>query len=213
MQIGRITVEVLRPVPLEPLHVSARVVRPGRSVELLEATLRHGEQDLMRASAWRLLTRPADVSSSPTPFPQPPPGPETGEAGEFFDTGQSVGYHTAVEYSFVRGGFLELGPAQVWLRMRVPLVEGEEPTPLQRVMVAADAGNGVSATLDWRRYLFINTDLTVHLHRHPEGEWIGLDARTLPEPHGIGLADSTLFDGRGAIGRALQTLLVAEREE
>ena len=81
--------------------------------------------------------------------------------------------------------------------MRVPLVEGEEPTPLQRVLVAADSGNGVSAALDWRRYLFINTDLSVHLKRLPEGDWVGLDAVTYPEPSGVGLADTVLWDEGG----------------
>ena len=116
-----------------------------------------------------------------------------------------------MEYRFVRGGFRELGPATVWMRMRQPLVEGEEPTPLQRVLAAADSGNGVSATLDSPRYLFINVDLSVHLHRLPAGEWVCLDAITAPEPTGIGLADTALHDERGPIGRALQTLLVRER--
>ena len=97
------------------------------------------------------------------------------------------------------------------MRPRVALVAGEEVTPLQRVLVAADSGNGVSAALDWRRYLFINVDLSVHLHRMPEGEWVCLDAITLPEPDGVGMADSALFDERGPIGRAVQTLLVDER--
>src|SRR6266702_4210530 len=101
--------------------------------------------------------------------------------------------------------------ALVWMRMLHPLVLGEEPSPLQRVLVAADSGNGVSATLDWTRYLFINVDLSVHLHRMPEGEWVCLDAVTLPERNGVGMADTHLFDERGAIGRAVQTLLIAER--
>jgi hypothetical protein len=116
-----------------------------------------------------------------------------------------------MEYRFVSGGFLEPGPAVVWMRMRHPLVAGEEPTPLQRVFVAADSGNGVSAALDWRRYLFINTDLSVHLHRMPEGEWVCLDAVTFPEPNGIGVADTALWDERGRIGRAAQTLMVRRR--
>jgi hypothetical protein len=106
---------------------------------------------------------------------------------------------------------MEPGPATVWMKMKVPLIAGEETSPLQRLLVAADAGNGVSAALDWRRYLFINVDLTVHLHRMPEGEWICLDAVTLPEHNGIGIADARLFDERGSIGRAVQSLLVAER--
>ena len=82
--------------------------------------------------------------------------------------------------------FGEPGPAVVWMRMRQPLVAGEEPSPLQRVLVAADSGNGVSATLDWARYLFINVELTVHLHRALAGEWVCLDAITIPEPNGVG---------------------------
>ena len=122
-----------------------------------------------------------------------------------------VGYHTAMEYRFVTGAFLELGPAVVWMRMRHPLVDGEEPTPLQRVLVAADSGNGVSAALDYRRYLFINTDLTVHLHRMPETEWVCLDAVTRLDSAGIGMSDTELWDERGRIGRAAQTLLVRQR--
>jgi hypothetical protein len=114
-----------------------------------------------------------------------------------------------MEYRFVSGAFLEPGPATVWMRMRVPLVEGEEPTPLQRVLVAADSGNGVSAALDWRQYLFINTDLSVHLLRPPAGEWVCLDAVTHVD--GLGLSDTALWDEGGRIGRAAQTLLVRRR--
>jgi hypothetical protein len=116
-----------------------------------------------------------------------------------------------MEYRFVSGSFLERGPATVWMRPRHPLVEGELPTPLQRVLIAADTGNGASATLDLARHLFINVDLTVHLHRLPEGEWVCLDAITLPEATGVGLAESRLYDERGALGRSLQTLLLRER--
>ncbi len=116
-----------------------------------------------------------------------------------------------MEYRFVTGAFMEPGPAIVWMRMGVPLLPGEEPSPLQRVLVAADSGNGVSAALDWRRYLFINVDLSVHLHRMPEGEWVCLDALTLPERNGVGISDTALFDESGSIGRAAQTLLVGER--
>jgi acyl-Coa thioesterase superfamily protein len=140
-----------------------------------------------------------------------PPGTQEARPGSFPPTGHDVGYHTAMEYRFVQGDFGILGPALVWMRMRQPLIAGEEPSPLQRVLVAADSGNGVSATLDWGRYLFINVDLTVHLHRPLAGEWVCLDSVTIPEPGGIGLADTALYDGRGPIGRAAQTLLIDER--
>jgi hypothetical protein len=205
-RVGRVTLEILRPVPLEPLAVEARVVRPGRSVELLEASLSGPDGEVMRARAWRLQAGGAELA---TAAQAPPPGPERGSPGDFFPTGERVGYHTAMEYRFVSGGFLEPGPATVWMRMRVPLVEDEEPSPLQRVLVAADSGNGVSAALDWRRYLFINTDLSVHLLRPPDGEWVCLDAVTHVD--GLGLSDTELWDERGRIGRAAQTLLVRAR--
>ncbi len=210
-QVGRITYEVLRGVPIAPLRVEAKVVRPGRRVEMFEATLAdEAGEPLMRAQGWRLRTEPVDFEA-PGPSPEAPPGPERGEPGEFFHTGYDVGYHSAMEYRFTSGAFMETGPATVWMRMAVPLLPGEQPTPLQRVLAAADSGNGVSAALDWSRYLFINVDLSVHLHRMPEGEWVCLDAVTLPEPNGVGMADTRLLDERGPIGRAAQTLLVAER--
>lgn len=210
-QVGRITYEVLRSVPIAPLRVEARIVRPGRRVEMFEAELTdEAGEALMRAQGWRLRTELVDFDE-PEPAPEPPPGPESGEPGQFFHTGYDVGYHAAMEYRFTRGAFMERGPATVWMRMAVPLLPGEEPSPLQRVLAAADSGNGVSAALDWSRYLFINVDLSVHLHRLPKGEWVCLDAVTLPEPNGIGMADTRLLDEQGPIGRAVQTLLVADR--
>jgi hypothetical protein len=210
-QVGRVTYEILRAVPIGRLRVTAEVARPGRRVELIQATLADEEgEPLVRAQGWRL--RAGEVSFEvPERAEATPPGPEQAEPGTFPDTGFEAGYHSAMEYRFVRGGFDELGPARVWMRMGVPLLPGEEPTPLQRVLVAADSGNGVSVTLDWSHYLFINVDLSVHLHRMPAGEWVCLDAETFPEASGVGMADSRLLDESGQIGRAVQTLLVAER--
>ena len=160
----------------------------------------------MRARAWRLGA--GDITAD-WEQEEPPPGPEDATALEFFATGEKVGWHTAMEIVFARGKFLEPGPATVWMRPRVALVEGEELTPLQRVMVAADGGNGVSAPLDWSDFIFINTDLTVHLLRPPGGEWVCLDSVTHVD--GIGMTDTALWDEHGRIGRAAQTLLVRAR--
>lgn len=211
-QVGRVTFEILRSVPIAPVRVEARVVRPGRRVQMVEAELSDGGGEvLMRARAWRIRTARLDLPAEALIASQPPPLPEQGTDAEFFPTEQEHGYHSAMEVRFVAGGFLERGPATAWLRMRQPLVAGEEPTPLQRVLVAADVGNGISAALDFRRYLFINVDLTVHLERMPKGEWVGVDAATLPRANGVGTAESTLFDEEGRIGRGLQTLLISER--
>ncbi len=208
-QVVRVTCEILRPVPIAAVTVATRVVRRGRSVALTEASLSAGGTEVMRALG--LTLRTADVDVPARDGGAPPPGPDTGHVEAFFPTDQPAGYHTAMEMRFLRGAFRAIGPATVWLRMRCALVAGEAPSPLVRVLVAADCGNGVSATLDFRRYVFINPDLTVHLHRHPVGEWVCLDAETAVEPTGCGLAVSTLSDERGPIGRGLQSLFVAAR--
>lgn len=208
--LGRVTYEILRPVPIAPLTVAVEVVRPGRSVQMLAATLGDDGGEVIRATAWVLCTRELELPPG-LAVTEPPPGPDAGVEKPFFDTGQEVGYHTAMEYRFVSGAFLEPGPATVWMRMRHPLVEGESPTPLQRLLIAADTGNGASATVDLATQIFINVDLTVHLHRLPGGDWVCLDAVTVPEANGVGLAESRLFDQRGPLGRALQTLLIRTR--
>jgi Acyl-CoA thioesterase C-terminal domain/Acyl-CoA thioesterase N-terminal domain len=210
-QVGRITFEIVRPVPIGPVRVEAEVVRPGRSVQMIEASLSGDGGELMRARAWRLRTGTVELPASSMAAPGPPPPPDEGSQVEFFPTGQDVGYHTAMEWSAVKGAFLEPGPAAFWMRMLQPLVEGEDPTPLQRTLIAADVGNGISAVLDYHEYLFINVDLSVHLERMPEGEWVCVDALTLPQSNGIGTCESVLSDRRGRIGRAVQTLMVAKR--
>lgn len=206
MRVGRITCEILGPVPLEPLTVESSVARPGRSVEMLEASLAGPDGELMRAGAWRL--RPGEREMHLDQHERPP-GPEGGAGSDFPGAGHHFGYHEATDYRFVRGNFSEPGPATVWMRTRVPIVEGEEPSPLERVLVNADSGNGVSAPLDWRTHLFINTELTLHLMRPLEGEWLCLDSVTRVD--GLGLTETALWDERGRIGRAAQTLLVRRR--
>jgi hypothetical protein len=208
--LTRLTVELFRPVPIAPLQVTADVVRAGRSVTSVDGWIRSGGKDIARGQG--LLIRTTDLEvPQPVADPPPPPGPQEGEPRDFFPTGQSIGYHTAMEYRFIDGGFVELGPSTVWMRMRVPLVAGEAPSPWQRVLCAADSGNGVSAELDFQEFIFINPDLSVHLHRVPLGEWVCLDARTVVEPSGVGLATSMIFDEHGPLGHGLQSLYIAAR--
>jgi len=210
-QVGRIVFEILRPVPIGPVAVRSRVLRPGKRVRLVEASLLVDETELMRATAWQLRTSELDLPAAAVDTSPAPQGPEEGWTPEFFPTGDDIGYHTAMEWKAVAGAFLEPGPATVWMRMRQPLVAGEEPTPLQRALIAADVGNGISAVLDFSEFVFINVDLTVHFERMPAGEWVCVDAVTRPQPSGIGSAESVLSDERGRIGRAAQSLLIAPR--
>jgi hypothetical protein len=208
MRVVRMTLEILRPVPISELSVDVSLARPGKSVQLLEATLSAGGRAVMLARAWRMRTTALPLSA---PRRNPLPAPESGTAEPFFSAASDVGYHSGTEWRFVRGSFREPGPGTAWIRMTAPLVEGETPSPLERVLTVADSGNGVSAALDHNRYVFVNTDLTVLLHREAEGEWIALDSETVVEPEGVGMTTTVLHDRRGPLGRALQTLFVAPR--
>ena len=210
-QLARLTFEILGPVPIATVVVDARVARPGRRVQMVEAELAVDGQVRIRARGWRLRRTGLELPAAAIVADPAPPPPEEASGGGFFPTGQEHGYHTGMEARFLEGGFRESGPARVWLRMRYPLVAGEEPTQLQRTLIAADIGNGISSALDFRRWVFINVDLTVQLERLPAGEWICVDAVSRPRPNGIGSSDSVLSDERGRIGRALQTLIFSER--
>ncbi|WP_028059048.1 thioesterase family protein [Candidatus Solirubrobacter pratensis] len=203
MALARITLEILAPIPLGEVEVAVEVERPGRSVELLAAELRAGGRTVVTARAWRV--RRADERVAPAHVPPPLPAtaqPSPPGFGEF-------GYARAVEWRWAEGGWLVPGPAKVWTKLLVQVVEGKEPTPLQRVLVVADSGNGVSAALAWNRYVFVNTELSVHLLRPPAGEWVCLEART--EVEEAGLASSVLSDLSGPVARGAQALFVARR--
>lgn len=207
--VARITVEILRPVPLGRLEVGARVIRPGRNVELLEGELSDADGPILSARAWRIRT--VDLPDEAVVADDPPPDPpEGGVEATFFSVPWGVGYHTSIDRVSVAGapGFDVMGPATIWIRARHPLLPDEALTPLGRVLLAADSGNGVSASLDKDRWLFINPDLTVHLHRYPVDEWVCLDARTASTGQGVGLAWSGLADRSGYLGRSLQSLLI-----
>jgi Thioesterase-like superfamily len=203
--IARFTVEILGPVPIGEMVVETTVERPGRSVELLAGSLSVGGREAMRARAWRV--RPAPLS---TEAAEPPGLPEE-ESVPPPVLGETFGYAHSIEWRWVRGQWQDKGPATVWTRTKTPLVDGEEPSPRQRVMAVADSASGVSSVLDWGRYLFVNTELTVHFLREPVGEWVLLDAATQIAEGGAGLASSVLSDRTGPVARGAQALLVAPR--
>lgn len=206
----RATFEILRPVPVTSLRVDAQVVRPGRSVILTSATLADERGPVMLARGWSVRVTDLDLERVVRAEP-PAGGPEAGEDVPFFVEDDAMHYMNAMEWRFLKGGFLESGPATAWARMKVSLVQDEEVSPLSRVLVLADSGNGISASLDFSRWVYINPDLTVYLHRLPEGDWICLDAETTVEPTGIGLATSVLSDRSGVIGRGMQSLFLGPR--
>jgi acyl-CoA thioesterase len=207
-QVTRMTVELMRPVPVVPLRVRAEVIRPGRKVQLVEASVSDGDEALARARALLLRTADAPVPEGAGPSGPVVPGPEHGRETPSPRGDYEALHNAGTEIRFVRGAFDEPGPATVWIRLRQPVVAGEDPSPLQRVAAAADFGNGVSAVLDFTRWVFVNPDLTVYLNRLPVGEWVCLEAHTDVEGHGVGMAHSRLHDENGPIGRSLQSLLL-----
>ncbi|MGZ4504937.1 MAG: thioesterase family protein [Nocardioidaceae bacterium] len=207
--VGRLTMELLGPVPVSPLRVSASVVRPGRSVELCEATLVDVERDRPVARAWAWLF-PAGGSG---PVRDERPLPHTPDDGAPHErpVSWSGGYLDAVDWRWISGAVEQAGPGVVWMRPCVDLVAGEPMSPVQRLMACVDSASGVSAALDPGEWAFLNTELTVHVLRPPVGDWVCLDAETTLSSGSVGLATSSVYDGQGLVARSSQALLVAKR--
>jgi acyl-coenzyme A thioesterase PaaI-like protein len=212
LAVVRLSYEFLRPVPVAPLAVELSLLRPGRRVQLVGASLYAGEREVCRLTALRVARVPADPDLAAAAPPLDLPGPDALATTPFvLGAGSGPSFAgTAVEMRFARG-VGAAGPVAVWLRLRRPIIDDEEPTPLMRVAAVADFGNGVSAELDFARTTFVNPDLVVHLRRLPTGAWVLLDARTEIEPGGGATAVSGLHDERGALGMAAQALLVRTR--
>jgi hypothetical protein len=208
--VARLTIDFLAPVPMAPVTVSARTTKPGRNVQLAEAEMEAEGRTVLRARAMRL--RRGEVELPAEAEAAAPAKPEEGTPGRFpLDDGIAEGFHrTAMDIRFVEGDY-GIGTAKALFRLKLPLVDDEPASPLARAIAAADFGNGISRVVDFGDYLFVNTDLTVHLHREPDTEWVLVDARTRLEAGGAGLARSALSDERGELGIAAQSLFVASR--
>jgi hypothetical protein len=206
-RIARIAFDFHGTVPVGETRVTTEIVRPGSRIELSRARLAVAGRTAMEATAWRVVTAPDRAPEVSTGRQVPPlPGPQD---QRLFNEVPSFGYGDAVEWRFVEGGFHVLGPATVYARPRIPLVAGEPLSPLSRLLIVVDAGNGISAALPLTRYTFVPIELTVSVWRHPRTDWVGMAAVTTVDPDGIGQTHIELFDEAGFIGTALQTLFVA----
>lgn len=204
VQVVRLTVELVRPVPLSPLALSVSLARPGRRVQLVDASITAGGLEVAKARALRIRT-------ASVPVPEQlgdPPSPALPDGDSPAARIARTAFAEAVELRFVRGSWEQPGPVTMWSRLLVPVVAGEDPSPLQRTAAAADFGNGVSRVLDFETHTFINPDLTVALARCPVGEWVGFDAVSRISRQGWGQAESLIFDPAGPVGRSVQSLLV-----
>jgi len=209
--IGRLTVNLLRPAPIGDCRIELRADQIGRGAGHFSGRLTVGDKEiaLFTALAQREQDLPVPEGTPGHPPPQAirPPSQSKPVTMGF---GRDFGYARLIENRLAEGAYVK-GPCAVWFRLAFPLVAGEGPSPYQRVAVAADSGNGVSAALDFSRYVFVNCDLTINLFRRPLGEWICLDARSWIGGNSCGLAESALYDEQGLIGRATQSLAVRAR--
>ncbi len=210
--IGRFTMDLLGPVPVEELTMTASVIRPGRTVSLRQAELSATTGRVVaRAQGWTFPDTRWEAHSGPgLPGVPPEHGPEDGHR-EDPPASWSRGYLDSVEWRWVEGSLRRPGPAVVWMRPLVPLLPGEEMTPLQRLLTCVDSASGVSAVLDLAEWSFMNTELTVHVVRPPVGEWVCLRAETTIGPGAVGLAASEVYDANGLVARSAQALLVTRR--
>ena len=212
MQLARMTIDLFRPVPMAPLRLSSEVVRAGRKIHVVQVSLWADAVEVCRASGVMLRRTPIDLPANLLPAADKPAGPEGLVITGIRDAaaGESAfallpGFHTAIEVKRVSGGKGQ-GAGCAWLRIPIPLIDGLETTPLMRVTALSDLGNGIGQ-LQAEDVGFINTDISLNLHRLPQGEWICIDARTLAQPCGIGMVETVLYDHLGPIGRVTQANL------
>ena len=208
--VCRLHVDLLRPVPIATLRVEVETRREGRAVRRYRATLLDAERTPLAVATGLALARfPVTLTALPgSGAPFPTPDESAPFALPFF--GEEIAYHTSVEIRRAAGVWGE-GDFTAWMRVRCAVVEGEAPTPLERVLVVADAGSGIGARFDADGHTFINADLDVALSRPLAGEWVGMHARTDANADGTGLADTELSDPRGRFGRGTQVLVVRPR--
>jgi acyl-CoA thioesterase len=210
VRVSYFSLDFLGPLQLAPMTVRVEVARPGKRIELATAMAIISGRPALRAAAWR-LSFGADRSPRVGLEDPPPRFPEQ-ESTELFEGVPTFGYGKSLEWRFASGGFRVRGPATVWSRMRIPLVLGEAPSPLVRLLTMVDSANGVGWEVDFRTYMFVPVNLTVSITRSPQGEWVGMHAITALASDGVGTTRARLFDAQGYVGEALQTLFVNRRE-
>lgn len=212
MRVARVTVELLRPVPVDRLEVETEVIRDGRKIQLVQVRLLHAGKEVTRGIVLRVriadepLPRGAGIAGGPG-------SPEDVAPDTQFqrDLPPGVNFGANFDMRRIRGGFGQLGPGKMWFRQHRALIAGEPQTPVTRAMAVADFSNGIAPMLPFDAWTFLNADLTVSFARAPEGEWIFSDAETWLGEDGAGLAMTRLGDSRGWFGLAVQSLLIERR--
>jgi hypothetical protein len=204
----RVSVDFLGAIPRAECTVTVSPLRPGRRIDLTEAVLSVAGTPAVVARVWSLTPGP----TPPVVTPGTPPTPvEDAVASQVLPQLTDWGYGQALDWRYATGSAHEPGAADVWTRVRLPLVAGTELTGTDRVLIAADAVNGISAELPIDSWLSIPPGVTVHLTREAEGEWVHLSCATRIGANGLGLCTGTISDTAGVLGEVAQPLLVRGR--
>jgi hypothetical protein len=209
MRIARVTIDLMRPVPVAPLTIETEVLREGRKIQLCAVRLLSENVLVVGATILKIKTQALKLPSDVVDLPVELPGPDQARAEQ--PDFSSSPFVSGISLRAARGRFGVPGPGAIWYRVDRPLVEGSKVSQAMRAVVAADFCNGTSAALDFREWTFINADLTVSFARQPQGEWILLDAESWIGSDGAGLAMARLADEHGYFGRSVQSLVIEKR--
>ncbi len=209
MRVVRLTVDLMRPVPVAPLEIRTAIVREGRKIQLVEVALLADGKEVVRGSVLRMRIEARDMPAIAAGPRIELPLPEASAPPDFFAT--ETPFLQGIEMKTAKGGFRIPGPAAIWYRATRPIVEGADISPLMRAVIAADFCNGTSSVFSMKDWTFINADLSVSLGREPVGDWILLDAETWAGGDSVGIAAARLADRQGYFGRAVQSVLFEKR--
>ncbi|MGW2419618.1 thioesterase family protein [Streptomyces sp. NPDC001709] len=201
--LSRISFDILGRLALDECEIQVESVRPGRTIELLEAVVRIADRPVVRARAWLLtevdtravaggaearLTPPTELASRPLISVWP------------------GGHCASVDVRPVEPP--APGRCTAWISTHLDLVAGEPSSPLASYVALVDTANGIAVRRPPTEWMYPNVDLTIHLHRQPVGRWVGLDTTVVFGPTGQGLTSSVLHDLDGPVGQAQQSLTV-----
>lgn len=209
MRVARLTVDLMRPIPVAPLEIRTEVLREGRKIQLCNVDLIADGKLAVRGTVLKIRRESYELpdSAENEPVTLPPPAAGHLAKGKITDNP----FMACLSMSVVKGGFNKPGPGAVWFRVERPIIEGQANSAAMRAVIAADFCNGTSSVLDFRSWTFINGDLSVSLARDPVGDWVLLDAETWLGPDGSGIACAKLGDSEGYFGRAAQSILIEPR--
>lgn len=203
MLLGRISFDILGRLALDECEVRVETVRPGRTIELVEATVLIAGRPAVRARAWFLASVDTEAVAGGGPGPLTPP---EGLDPWPLNSTWPGGYIASLEFRAVAPP--QRGRATAWVSTQLDLVAGESSSPLASYIALVDTANGIAVRQPPTAWMFPNLDLTLHLHRQPEGGWTGLDTTVVFGGTGQGVTSTVLHDVAGPVGHAQQVLTV-----